>query len=424
MGEGEATVFVNGVAQGTQTLNLTTGVTRVVVLASFLQPGTNCLAVRLAGKANSVIHFMMQTEPTNTPPLPLADGVASDVQEHPDPEYPPENAFADSNTKAWRAVSFPAELVFTFTNTEQVVNQVVLPRPRGSDTYTLQIFGVSRGRRERLAAFNDEIFEGGEWGDTTLSFGNVHAFHAYHLRFDSSANATLDVKRVRFFSRALFACPARRRLVGVLEGSVVTQRCPWGFTGRKLLYCERDETTRSSAVWREDLAQCFATNPESGLDFVDWSFEVEGMSANEWERRQKQLAEMLVANTYLREKNVQFLYQDWSSERERTTATVTVRCTLDTLFGELIQRDLKRLAPVFDEAVKEAVSPSFEARILSVRVRHHVNWAVVVIVTVTVVLVSSAGVFYYVVRNKKGVTLRRLKKEALLGCAVCNKHSS
>ena len=414
MGEGEATVYLNGAEQGTQTLSLTAQATRVVLLSSFLQPGTNCLAVQLRGSAGSVIHFALQAEPTNTPPLPLKDGVASDMQEHADPDYPPENAFADSDAKAWRAMSFPAELVFTFSNVEQVVNQVVMPCPKGGKTFTLQIFGVTGDRRERLAAYNDEIFEGGEWGDITLSFGNVRAFHAYHLRFDRSANDTLDVKRVRFFSRALFACPKHRGLTGVLEGSAVTQRCPLGFTGRKMLYCERDETTRSSAVWREDLSECFVTNPDSGLDFVDWSFVVEGMPTSEWERRQKQLTEMLVENTYLREKNIRFLYQEWNTEQEKTAVTVTVRCTMDTLFGELIQRDLKRLAPVFDETVKEAVSTAFQARIESVRIRHHVNWAAVITVTVVVVLLSSVGFVYYTLRTKKGVTLRRLKKDALL----------
>lgn len=197
----------------------------------------------------------------------------------------------------------------------------------------------------------------------------MRSFHAYHLRFDSSANATLDVKRVKFFSRPLFACPARRRLVGVLEGTSISQHCPWGFTGRKLLHCERDEASNSKAVWREDVTQCFETNPDNGLDFVDWSFTIKGMSAGEWERREKQLTEMLVANTYLREKNIRFLYQDWNAEQEQTEVTVAVRCTLDTLFGELIQRDLKRLAPVFDAAVKEAVSPYFDAHILSVHIR-------------------------------------------------------
>ena len=334
-GEGEATVFLNGAEQGTQTLRLTTSVTRVVLLASALQQGTNCMAVRLRGSANAAIHFAMQAEPTNTPPLPLTDGVASAVQEHPNPDYPPENAFADSKTKAWRAMSFPAELIFTFADTEQIVNQVVMPQPRGSQTFSLQIFGVTNNRRERLAAFNDAIFEGGEWGDIPLSFGNVRAFHAYHLRFDSSANATLDVKRVKFFSRPLFACPARRRLVGVLEGTDVTQHCPWGFTGRKLLHCERDEASNDRAVWREDVTQCFETNPDSGLDFVDWSFTIKGMSAGEWERREKQLTEMLVANTYLREKNIQFLYQDWNAEQEQTEVTVAVRCTLGEISDAL-----------------------------------------------------------------------------------------
>ena len=422
-GEGDATVFLNGAEQGTQTLRLTTSATRVVLLASALQPGTNCLAVRLRGSANAAIHFAMQAEPTNTPPLPLANGVASAVQEHPNPDYPPENAFADSNTKAWRAMSFPAELIFTFADTEQIVNQVVMPQPRGSQTFSLQIFGVTNNRRERLAAFNDAIFEGGEWGDIPLSFGNVRAFHAYHLRFDSSANATLDVKRVKFFSRPLFACPARRRLVDILEGTSISQHCPWGFTGRKLLHCERDEASNDRAVWREDVTQCFETNPDSGLDFVDWSFTIRGMSVGEWERREKQLTEMLVANTYLREKNIRFLYQDWNAEQEQTEVTVAVRCTLDTLFGELIQRDLKRLAPVFDAAVKEAVSPSFDAHILSVHIRHHVNWVAVIVVTIVVVLLSSMALLYYKVRSKN-TTLRRLKKDALLACPVCNKHSS
>lgn len=420
-GDGDAEVFVNGVSQGEAKLLSNTEYTRMIVIASTLHTGVNVLAVRLIKGSSSAILFALSAELNNAHQIQLDEGSISVIQEHPDPTQNPEDAFGNK-TQKWVTKDVSSELVYAFKNTQQTVNRIMMLAPRSLKGFSMKVFGVTGATRTLLGTFIANSFESG-WGPSTLDLPSAASFASYHFLFEQSENSSLTVSNIRLFSRAIFACPKARGLKSVFEGITVFKRCPFGFTGRKKMTCVR---SGFGAEWSEDDSECFVKNPESGLEFVDWTFTIKNLPETQWEQQQKALTELLVKNTYLRAVNVKYLYGDWGIEGQSTVMKMTCRCTVDTLFGELIQRDLKRLAPVFEETVKEEVGRSLESSIQSIRLRHHVNWPVVIGVTVVVVVVSTVGVLYYALRMKKG-SVRKLRKEGnwssekLLSLCVCKK---
>ena len=72
----------------------------------------------------------------------------------------------------------------------------------------------------------------------------------------------------------------------------------------------------------------------------------------------------------------------------------------------MIKRSMERLSPRFSELVSKWTEVECTACIDSVKVRHHVNWAVVISVSVVVVVVIAV---YLSFRNKKG-DVKRLQK--------------
>lgn len=422
-GDGDAEVFVNGVSQGEAKLIGNTEYTRMIVIASTLHTGVNVLAVRLIKGSSSTILFALSAELNNAHQIQLDEGSVSVIQEHPDPTQNPEDAFGNK-TQKWVTKDVSSELVYAFKNTQQTVNRIMMLAPRSLKGFSMKVFGVTGATRTLLGTFIANSFESG-WGPSTLDLPSAASFASYHFLFEQSENSSLTVSNIRLFSRAIFACPKARGLKSVFEGITVFKRCPFGFTGRKKMTCVR---SGFGAGWSEDDSECFVKNPESGLEFVDWTFTIKNLPEAQWEQQQKALTELLVKNTYLRAVNVKYLYGDWGIEGQSTVMKMTCRCTVDTLFGELIQRDLKRLAPVFEETVKEEVGRSLESSIQSIRLRHHVNWPVVISVTVVVVVVSTMGVSYYALRMKKG-SVRKLRKEnwsseMLLNYCVCKKQES
>ena len=72
----------------------------------------------------------------------------------------------------------------------------------------------------------------------------------------------------------------------------------------------------------------------------------------------------------------------------------------------MIKRSMERLSLRFSELVSKWMGVECTTSIDSVKVRHHVNWAVVISVSVVVVVVIAV---YLSFRNKKG-DVKRLQK--------------
>ena len=113
------------------------------------------------------------------------------------------------------------------------------------------------------------------------------------------------------------------------------------------------------------------------------------------------MTEMLAEETYMRGRDVSYLYEDYVVEGEVTVLRVFSRCVLERDMGAVIKRSMERLSPRFSELVSKWTEVECTASIDSVKVRHHVNWAVVVVVVVIAVYLSF--------RNKKG-NVKRLQK--------------
>ena len=117
------------------------------------------------------------------------------------------------------------------------------------------------------------------------------------------------------------------------------------------------------------------------------------------------MTEMLAEETYMRGRDVSYLYEDYVVEGEVTVLRVFSRCVLERDMGAVIKRSMERLSPRFSELVSKWMGVECTASIDSVRVRHHVNWAVVISVSVVVVVVIAV---YLSFRNKGNV--KRLQK--------------
>ena len=393
-GEGHAEVFINGNAFSSAEL----GDARVVLTlpSSFCRTGNNVVAVKLTQGASSTIRFGLTLQINLSSSLPVANGVASAIQEHPDPEYPPKNAFKVMNCgeSTWMITSFPAELIYTFNNTQQVVNRVSMQLL--SNDASVEMVGVTGNERVTLLFANGTLRKKLAGG---ITFSNTRAFHSIHLIFRSAETRPVKVRCVLLTSVPKFTCAKKYGISNALEGSSFHRRCPLFSTGRKVVTCSRDEY---EPYWKET-NQCYTNNPEKGYEFIDWTFTVRGIELGDWYGKMGAMTQVLVDNTYLRAGDVQYLFADFTVDNGVSVMTAFSRCEVDTAFGEVIQRNFKKLTPRFNELVKSKLGGSIQsAAIDKVVLRHYVNWVLVITVSVVVLIVVLLLSMYLVSRMKKG----------------------
>lgn len=401
-GDGRAEVFVNGNAFSDA--NLGGSPTVLNIPSSFCQTGSNVVAVKLTQGVSSIIWFGLALQVNKGEAVPLLDGVASDVQEHSDPKHPPQDAFRleKCEQSKWHISSFPAELVYTFNSTAQVVNSLSLSLTLRDAT--IEVVGVTTAQRATLAWVNATDMRRIGSG---IAFANTRAFHAIHLVFRSSRpTAVADVRCVRLRGEPRFACPKQHGIANAVEGSSFHTRCPLFSTGRKIVSCARDG---GAPYWREE-RQCFATNPENGYEFVDWTFTIRGMQEDAWPSAQDKLTQLLVEKSYLRADDISYLFTDFTSDGEEVVMTGFSRCEVDTTFGGVIQRNFKKLTPRFGALVEKKLGAAFKnATIDSVVLRRYVNWPLVIILAVIVLVVVVLVLIYFIARVRKG-NVRKLAR--------------
>ena len=401
-GEGTATVFVNGDVFSSATL---TDTGSAIIIPSCFLSENNVIAVELAKCTSSAIRFGLALMLTNSPRLRLNEGTASSIQAHPDPMYPPANAFNDEVIKTWMTDSVPAELIFTFNNdTRQVVNEIAIGRDLSDKrTYTMDIVGANGEERVKLASFNR-----GSLADRVmyLQFTNTRAFNAYHFKF-TSTNLTEPVKlsSILLLNRAIYTCPKKYGFEGIVDGTTLYKRCPIGSTGRKTVTCVHEN---DSTFWTESRAQCYPANPAKNFEYLDWTFTVRTFTRNVW--KADRMTEMLAEETYMRGRDISYPYVDYTMDGEMTVLTVFSRCMLKRGLGDVIKRDLEEIAPRFNELLTKWMEVESKGKIESMKVRHYVNWVLVIIIVVVCILAVSVVSVYLAFRQKKG-DVKHLKKE-------------
>ena len=411
-GEGTASIFVNGASFGKATLE--PAACRVVIPFSFLTSGDNVIAVSLAKGASSTISFALSVELNTTPQLRLTEGVASAIQAKPSPSHPAGDAFLDDDVFShyWLATTFPSELVFTFNNTQQVVNRVHMMNSVTRQPFSMQVVGVNGDERVLLASFNrDSIAQGASGTEAVfLTFNNLRAFSSIHLVFDSTAeDCAVQMTGIRFYGRSLYTCPKKWGYSGVYADQTMYTRCPLGYTGRRGRSCVGEG---GSVHWEESREQCYAANPNKEAAFVDWSFTIKGMTKAMWEKNMKTaLVTLLTENTYLRTGDIAFLYVDFVVEGENTVLKGLSRCTIRKLMGKVIRMDLEEIAPSFSELVTKNMGAGLSGSIDEVTLREYVNWFLVILLSVIAVILIVLLAAYFATRTKKG-DLKRLSKRA------------
>ena len=232
-----------------------------------------------------------------------------------------------------------------------------------------------------------------------ITFSNTRAFHSIHLIFRSAETGPVKVRCVLLTSVPKFTCAKKYGISNAVEGSSFYRRCPLFSTGRKVVTCSRDEY---EPYWKET-NQCYTKNPEKGYEFVDWTFTIRGIELSDWYRKMGAMTQVLVDNTYLRAGDVRYLFADFKVDNGVSVMTAFSRCEVDTAFGEVIQRNFKKLTPRFNELVKSKLGGSIQsAAIDKVVLRHYVNWVLVITVSVVVLIVVLLLSVYLVSRMKKG----------------------
>ena len=405
-GEGKAEVFVNG--NSFSKVVLEASGSNIVVPSSSLVGGNNVVAVALAKGASSSIQFGMAIELTDAPAIRMMEGTASAIQDNPDPKYPPENAFkpSRSSSTSWLATTFPAELIFTYKNTQQAVNRILMSADH-QGKFSLQVVGVNGDEKTVLASYNADTVEK---MDHDYAFNNLRAFSSYHFVFSSTDNTTsVRLNNIHLYSRALFACPKKYGMKGVVEGVSIAKRCPLGYTGRKMLSCARQET---QVGWTEDRSQCYTTNPSKEDQFVDWSFTVRGMTEEAWEEKKELMTALLTEDTYLRASDLSYLYVDFTVEGEDTVMRCFSRCTVQKGMGPVIESGFEKMESQFSELVANKLGKEYTASIDSIKLRNYVNWVLVISLSCTAVVVIVALAVYLSTRAKKG-GLKKLEKKGI-----------
>ena len=364
------------------------------------------IAVALSQPTPAAIRFGLSVRLSNSPLIQVMEGQASAIQPNPNPSRPAEQAFFDGNirNRFWSTDAVPAELIFTFNNeTRQVVNEVRMIRGPINMPFAFDIVGVSGDERVTLGSYNRDAL--GE-SSTYFKFPNLRAFNAYHFVF-SASNMTKNiiVHSILLLSRPLHTCPKKYGFKGVVDGITLYKRCPLGSTGRKAVSCvyEKDDTH-----WVESREQCYPTNPTKDFEFLDWTFTIRGITSEAW-KEGRPMTEMLAEETYMRGRDVSYMYEDYAVDGEVTVLRVFSRCLLERGMGAVIKRSMERLSPRFSELVSKWTEVECTASIDSVKVRHHVNWAMVISVSVVVVVVVVAIAVYLSFRNKKR-DVKRLQK--------------
>ena len=393
-GEGDATLFVDGM-EFTQVV-LGANSTSVAIPSSFVTSGTNVIAVLLHKGKSSTITFGMSLEASNTPRIPLTDGVATAVQSVSVPKHSPEKAFQllSCEDSSWIG-SGDAELVFSFNHARQRIHRIEAMVEEG--LYQLQVIGVTGDEKAVLGSFNGanafELKKG-------IVIGNTRPVDSVRFVFSSSQpNRTIAVSCVGLYAQSLYSCPKRIGTPSAIEGNSFYKKCPLGSTGRRVLSCQ---PVARGAEWNDDRSQCYPVNPQRGFVFLDWFFTVYGMTASQWGEKQKEMTLLLAENMYLKVKDIQYMYADFAIDGENMTMKVFSRCCVESVYGQALKYDFNKLIPQFSQLVADKMGTAYSASIDDVILRKYVNWFVLILVSLLVlVLLAAIGIFFSV-RFKKG----------------------
>ena len=418
-GEGTADILVNGAQVGTGVPGAGMPA-QIIALSSTLVKGNNVVAVSLSKGGSQVILFALEVVLTNTPDIQLTEGEASAVQQDPKTQFPPSAAFDNNEISCWKTEYLPARLTFTF-DAPQVVNYLVMKPLQAHYRYLMQVYGENKEGRTLLGTFNYDLLSSSNgFAMLELHMDHTQPFQTYHFAFNSTnPKADMAVCDLRMFGSSIFTCPKKHGYKDIHQGTTLYRGCPLFRTGRESFTCVRDG---ASMQWVENRTQCYTTMPSKNLEFVDWTFTIKGMSREAWKTKQQDIVNVLIETTYLHVSEIEFLYEDFSFDEEKTVMKGFARCTIDTLLGELIKRSFERLRPVFGEKVAAKIGTLYEASIDSVELHHYVNWALVISLSVVGVIVAVALLAYVTLRLKKRGGMKKLKKnqESLLPFYVCS----
>ena len=239
---------------------------------------------------------------------------------------------------------------------------------------------------EDLAAVYSPHFlrNGGEF----IHFDNQKAFPAYQFVFyNSSAEHTFTLGDARFYFALEGTCKKRIGYAQTRADHTVLGRCPWFQTGFRQMHCmEEDGEIR----WVDDRSVCLAAIPAQNTSFVDWSFDLTGVTKEKWQEKKGKMTQLITENLKVVSKEIGYVFIQDVSISETAITRVFVRFTLESEIGDYIYKHLHLMNSTFSTLAERYLDLTWtqSAQMVSITLHNPINIPLIKAVAITAVVVT------------------------------------
>ena len=315
-------------------------------------------------------------------------GIAMAFQNYSSPSNDPNYAFSENDKESWKAISFPSILRYQFgQDMRVVVNAAYLGMVDHDRPTDLHIQGVNLDESvEELASVRSPHFlrNGGEF----IHFDNQKAFPAYQFVFyNSSSENSFTLGDARFYSALEGTCKKRIGYAQSRADSTHIGRCPWFKTGFRQMHCvEEDREVR----WVDDRSLCLPAVPAQNTSFVDWSFDLMGITEKKWQEKRGKMTQLLTDNLKVVIDEIGYLFVQDVSVQETAITRVYVRFTLESEIGDYIYKHLHLLNSTFSELAERYLDLTWtqSVQMVSITLHNPINIQLIKAIVITAVVVT------------------------------------
>ena len=384
-----------------------------IPISSFSSPLAVAAEVRRATGASETTPIVFDIKVTALSSeciIQSVNGVASDNQSA---SSRPSYAFDLDRNTYWSLYDYPGVLRYTFASRSVVVNRATLVTLNDSPT-SIRVEGVTADNTTVVLTSVQSNYLGRN-DIIAMDFENSRAFPAYQFVFEKTETSSVfSVVDARFYSCSDRQCKKKRGYAAARGGVTRYGKCPLFTVGTRQMHCVEGDNT---VEWVEDRSTCVKKIPSRQTAFVDWSFDLMGVTMKEWEATvKKSIVTILVSNMRVMEREIEFvLARDITDEELKLS--VFGRITLEVEIGDYIAKHFKLFESQLNEELQKVMEKA-SIQTLSIDLREPIDVASIVQISVTVVIVLLVvACVYYIrlrMRSPKRKTLKRGEGETLL----------
>ena len=342
-------------------------------------------------------------------------GVAMAFQNYSTPRNDPNYAFSESDKESWKAITFPSILRYQFGQDKRVVVNAaylgMVDQDRPTD-FHIQGVNLDESVEELAAVFSPHFLRnGGEF----IHFDNRKAFPAYQFVFyNSSTEHSFSLGDARFYSALEGTCKRRIGYSQSRADSTHLGSCPWFKTGFRQMHCmEEDREIR----WVDDRSLCLPAVPAQNTSFVDWSFDLTGMTGEKWQEKTGKMTQLLTDNLKVVSDEIGYVFVQDISINTTAITRVHVRFTLESEIGDYIYKHLHLLNSTFSELAERYLDLTWtqSIRMVSIALHNPINIQLIkaVIITAVVVTVIMLIITLLFISKRSRSSVKSLKHRSL-----------